>query len=147
MMRTAISAASSSALPVSALGTNSRVGSWPISGRIRCGATRPMKPMAPDTATEPPTPSATPVITMSRSRSTSTPRLSAVPSPRRRNQADEADGAGHGDRTTDAERDACYHHEPQPVDIDAKALRRLFAEAERAEGVAPAHQNDRARHD
>ena len=45
IMRTAISAASSSALPASALGTSSRAGSWPIRGRIRCGATRPMKPM------------------------------------------------------------------------------------------------------
>ena len=60
MMRTAISAASSSAEPASALGTSSRAGSWPISGRIRCGATRPMKPMVPVTATAPPTPSATP---------------------------------------------------------------------------------------
>ena len=68
MMRTAISAASSSAAPASALGTNSRAGSWPISGRIRCGATRPMKPMVPVTATAPPTPSATPAITSSRSR-------------------------------------------------------------------------------
>src|SRR5580698_10226984 len=76
MMRTAISAASSNAAPVSALGINSRAGSWPISGRIKCGATRPMKPMVPVTATEPPTPSATPMITISRNRPTSTPRLS-----------------------------------------------------------------------
>ena len=37
-----MSAASSSAAPASALGTNSRAGSWPIKGRIRCGATSPM---------------------------------------------------------------------------------------------------------
>ena len=81
-MRTAISAANSSAAPVNALGTSSRAGSWPINGRIRCGATRPMKPMVPVTATAPPTPSATPAITKSLSRPTSTPRLCAVSSPR-----------------------------------------------------------------
>src|SRR5438045_8069057 len=55
MMRTTISADINSALPVSALGTNSRVGSCPTNGRISCGATRPMKPMVPDTETAPPT--------------------------------------------------------------------------------------------
>ena len=81
MIRTAMSAASNSAAPVSALGTSSRPGSWPTSGRIRCGATRPMKPIVPVTATAPPTPSATPTITSSRSRPTSTPRDCAVSSP------------------------------------------------------------------
>src|ERR1700682_6184045 len=65
----------------------------------------------------------------------------------RRNQADETNGAGHGDRATDAERDAYDHQEPQPADIDAKALRSLLAEAERAEGVARAKQDHRSRHD
>ena len=53
----------------------------------------------------------------------------------------------HRDRAADAERDACDHQEPQPADIDAEALRRLLAEAERAKGVALAPQNERARHD
>ena len=39
------------------------------------------------------------------------------------------------------------HHQPQPADIDAEALRGLLAEAERAKGVALAPQDDRARHD
>ena len=54
----------------------------------------------------------------------------------RRHQADEADGAGDRDRAADAERDADDHHQPQPADIDAEALRGLLAEAERAKGVA-----------
>ena len=82
MIRTAISAASSSAAPVNALGTSSRAGSWPIRGRTRCGATRPIKPIVPVTETAPPTPSATPMMTSSRNRPTSTPRLCAVSSPR-----------------------------------------------------------------
>ena len=65
----------------------------------------------------------------------------------RRDQADEADGAGHGNRAADAKRDACDHQKPQPADIDAEALRGLLAEAERAKGVALAPQDDRAGHD
>ena len=58
----------------------------------------------------------------------------------RRDQADEADGAGDRDRAADAERDAGDHEEPQAAHIDAEALRGLFAERERAEGVALRHQ-------
>ena len=96
MMRTAMSAASSSAAPASALGTNSRAGSWPIKR----------------------------------------------PHQMRRDQADEADGAGDRDRAADPERDARDHHQPQAADIDAEALRGLLAERERAEGVALAEQDD-----
>ena len=53
----------------------------------------------------------------------------------------------HRDRAADAERDADDHHQPQPADIDAEALRGLLAEAERAKGVALAQQDDRARRD
>ena len=63
----------------------------------------------------------------------------------RRDQADEADGAGHRDRAADAERDACDHEQPQPADIDAEALRGLLAEAERAKGAALAEQDERRR--
>src|SRR6202012_1727071 len=62
-----------------------------------------------------------------------------------RDQPDEADGAGHRDRATDAERDARYHPKPEAVDVDAKALRRLLAKAERTESIALAEQDDRAR--
>ena len=66
MSRTAISAASSSAAPDSAAGTISRPGSWPTSGRTRCGATSPTKPIEPATATPAPTAAATPATTRSR---------------------------------------------------------------------------------
>ena len=46
----------------------------------------------------------------------------------RRDQADKPDGAGHRDRAADAERDAGDHHQPQPADIDAEALRGLLAQ-------------------
>ena len=46
----------------------------------------------------------------------------------RRDQADEADGAGHRDRAADPERHARDHQQPQPADIDAEALRGLLAE-------------------
>ena len=62
----------------------------------------------------------------------------------RRDQADEADGAGDRDRAADAERDARNHDQPQPADIDAEALRGLLAQAERAKGMALAEQHDRA---
>ena len=52
-----------------------------------------------------------------------------------------------GDRAADAERGAEDHRKPQPADIDAQALRRLLAEAQRAKGVALAPQHDRARDD
>ena len=56
--------------------------------------------------------------------------------------ADETDAAGDGDRAADAEGYARYHHQPQPADIDAEALRGFLAEAERAKGVALAEEND-----
>ena len=47
----------------------------------------------------------------------------------RRDQPDEADGAGDRDRAADPERDARDHDQPQPGDIDAEALRGFLAEA------------------
>ena len=62
-----------------------------------------MKPMVPVTATAPPTPSATPEITNSRKRPTSTPRLCAVSSPRTQRTkgmalAEQHDRAGNDER-------------------------------------------------
>jgi hypothetical protein len=65
----------------------------------------------------------------------------------RRNQPDEADGAGDGDRAADAERDARNHEQPQAADIDAEALRGFFAETQRAKRMALAEQHDRAGND
>jgi hypothetical protein len=60
----------------------------------------------------------------------------------RRDEADEANGAGHRDGSADAERDAQNHHQPEPRDIDAEALRGLLAQAQRAEGAALAEQDE-----
>ena len=50
----------------------------------------------------------------------------------------------HSDRAADTERHAQDHQQTQPANIDAKALRGFFAERQRAEGIALAHQNDGA---
>ena len=63
-----MSAAVSSAAPVSAAGSSTRAGSEPTARRTRCGATSPMNPIEPATATAAPTPSATPITTISRVR-------------------------------------------------------------------------------
>src|SRR5215467_10046942 len=81
MSRTPTSAANNSAAPISAAGRQTRVGSEPTRRRTRCGATSPMKPIEPATATEAPTPSATPITTRIRVRSMSTPRDAAASSP------------------------------------------------------------------
>src|ERR1700722_9663517 len=65
----------------------------------------------------------------------------------RRHQANEADRAGDGDRTADAERGAQDYPEPQPANIDTKTLCGLLAEAERAKRVALAYENNRTRRD
>src|SRR5204863_8736662 len=70
-----------------------------------------------------------------------------LPHQLRPDQADETDGAGNGHPAADAERDARYHGEPQPADIDAQALRGLLAEAQRTKSAALAEQNDRPRGD
>ena len=58
-------------------------------------------------------------------------------------------GYGHRHRWTDGdtERDAENHHQPQPRDVDTEALRGLLPEAQRAEGAAPAEQDEAAEHD
>ncbi len=76
-----MSAAISSAAPISAAGTHTRAGSEPTARRTRCGATSPTKPIEPATATAAPTPSATPITTVSRVRSMSTPSEAAASSP------------------------------------------------------------------
>src|SRR5689334_17006412 len=81
MSRTATSAASNNAAPMSAAGRQTRAGSEPTRRRTRCGATSPMKPIEPATATAAPTPSATPITTMMRVRSMSTPSEAAASSP------------------------------------------------------------------
>ena len=56
--RVARSAASSSSAPISAAGRIARPG-WPrVSRRAKIGAIRPMKPIAPQIATQAPTPNA-----------------------------------------------------------------------------------------
>src|SRR5438067_9222016 len=81
MARTVISAAGSSAAPASAPGRSTRAGSAPTARRTRCGATRPMNPMEPAIATAAPTPNATPVTTIIRTRPRSTPSDAAASSP------------------------------------------------------------------
>ncbi len=76
-----MSAAISSTAPVSAAGRQTRAGSEPTARRTRCGATSPMKPIEPATATAAPTPSATPITTIIRVRSMSTPSEAAASSP------------------------------------------------------------------
>src|SRR5437588_7132800 len=81
MARTVMSAAVNSAAPARAPGKSTRAGSEPTARRTRCGATRPTKPIEPAIATEAPTPSATPMTTMRRTRSRLIPSEAAASSP------------------------------------------------------------------
>ena len=62
----------------------------------------------------------------------------------RGDQTDKADGSADGDRATDPQRNTCDHQQPQPADIDAKALRGFFAKAQRTKSAALADQDDGA---
>ena len=79
--RTVRSAASRRAPPIRPAGTIARPGWPPVSRRAKIGATSPTKPIAPQIATQPPTPRALSATTQSRVRRMSQPMACADHAP------------------------------------------------------------------
>ena len=79
--RTAMSDALSNMAPASADGSSTADGLRSVNRRTRCGTTSPTNPIAPDTATAPPTPIAIPASKTRRTRPRSVPSDRAPSSP------------------------------------------------------------------
>ena len=67
------------------------------------------------------------------------------PDQMRRDQADEADGAGHGDTGADRQGDAGDDAKADEGEVEAEARRGLLAEGERAKGAAVIKEEQSAR--